>query len=386
MPKRVGTGAQDAAQKFCREISAARGESFEGCRLAWTALARMMPPAPRPKKLVRSTGKFRARSASLAGVGLCAGARPLWGRVMGVCQGVRMTNTQGFGEWFGMMGRYWAGLDRTGIGNVQWRWRPALVAWAFIAAVYLLGWGVGTVNAFRYLAEPYPLPARSDADVAGMIGGWVTVEVPVIVLSLAGIWLFRQLSRAQPVRAGWARQLRTFFVAFWATAAGFIGLWFVGLAFGQPSSGFPPQDVTGNIMQALNVLDFMMAGPTEELALLALVVVALRSTGHSWWVVAAACVLVRVPFHMFYGWGALAMLVWPVLLMLLYRRTNAIAAIIAEHAVWNWSSSMPAEWSLAVKGIVAITGAVVIVYTLRRDDQRATAAWRTGSAPAGHSR
>ena len=80
------------------------------------------------------------------------------------------------------------------------------------------------------------------------------------------------------------------------------------------------------------------------------------------------------------------MLVWPVLLMLLYRRTNAIAAIIAEHAVWNWSSSMPAEWSLAVKGIVAITGAVVIVYTLRRDDQRATAAWRTGSAPAGHSR
>jgi hypothetical protein len=77
------------------------------------------------------------------------------------------------------------------------------------------------------------------------------------------------------------------------------------------------------------------AGFEEELPLVLVLVWALRSARYSWLVVCVVAAVLRVSFHLYYGWEAVGMFVWPVLIVLLYARTGAIWGIIAAHA---WSN------------------------------------------------
>jgi hypothetical protein len=114
--------------------------------------------------------------------------------------------------------------------------------------------------------------------------------------------------------------------AYFVVALGFGASAGLNLIFGSTANQLPTQPIYDPVLNVLNIVTTGMAGPTEELVLLALVVVALRATGHSWAVVTIAAVALRVPFHLYYGWAAIGLAVWAALMVVLYRRTGAIVA------------------------------------------------------------
>lgn len=278
-------------------------------------------------------------------------------------------------------------IDRTGLLPAGRRPLPMhVLAWATIATLFLAGWGAGTVAAIRVLlGEPFTPPAYGPSTIGHQL---VNLAQPVAVTIAAALMLvlFR---RAPAPTAPFptihpATWLKTFFVAPIGSGIGFNLVAVAGL-LGVSSMMFPHPKIEGSVPLALYVLDVGMAGPSEELALLAVVVTVLRRTGYSWATVAIVAVAVRIPFHMYYGWGALGLSAWALLMVALYRRTGTAVPIAVAHAVFNIAGvpelSGVGFW---VRGVCSLTGAGVIIVTVIRAYVRATrhGASREATSPA----
>ncbi len=87
--------------------------------------------------------------------------------------------------------------------------------------------------------------------------------------------------------------------------------------------------------------------------------VALRTTGYPWCAVFITAAFLRVPFHLYYGPSAIAITVWPLLMVLLVRRLGLWAVLGAAigHSIWDLSAYLPDAANWTVKGIL-IAGAV----------------------------
>lgn len=160
-------------------------------------------------------------------------------------------------------------------------------------------------------------------------------------MAAALIWAFRQYAHARPAAATWRTSIKTFPVSYIAVLLGFIAASLMSRLFQLTGHTFDDEELSDPLLAALTIINAGMAGPAEELALLALVVVALRATGHGWTIVLIAAAAVRVPFHLYYGWGAFGFSVWACLIVLLYKRTGAIVAIILGHATFNMANYIP---------------------------------------------
>lgn len=243
-----------------------------------------------------------------------------------------------------------------------------VLAWATIVTLFLVGWGDATVAAFRVLlGEPFTPPAYSPGTIGHQLGN-LARPVAVTIAAILVLTLFRRVpAPAAPFPAVRpATWVKTFFVAPIGSAIGF-NLLAVVSALGVSTMMFPHPKIDGGIPFALYVLDLAMAGPSEELALLAVVVTVLRRAGYSWLTVGLVAVAVRIPFHMYYGWGALGLSAWALLMVALYRRTGTAVPIAVAHAVFNIAGvpelSGVGFW---VRGACSLTGAVVIILTFVR--------------------
>lgn len=204
-------------------------------------------------------------------------------------------------------------------------------AWVAIAVLYALGWGMGILAAVLVLngaeAPPQASPDRLPSTVASLV-----VDVFVVTLALVVMRVFR--GQKLP-REHWRPMLRTVPLTALAMLVGFIGVSLVSAVLSLEKMSYPFPDMNMGLSTILWTLSLLLAGPTEEFVLVGVVATVLRRTGYSWWTVAAVAVVLRIPFHLYYGWGAIGMAVWAVLVAALYRRTGSLLGLAIGHALYN---------------------------------------------------
>lgn len=172
-----------------------------------------------------------------------------------------------------------------------------LVARALIVFVYLIGWGLCMHAAFTMLLNDghYPRAPYS----AGLFLTNLFPDPIVIVLAIVGILWFipRQSARS----SGWMVSLRTVPIYHALPIVVMLAAAGISTIVGLDVYDYPPRQYPTADLQVLGAITSAMAGPCEELALLALPVIALRRVGYSWTVVCIVAACLRVPFHMYYG-------------------------------------------------------------------------------------
>jgi hypothetical protein len=176
-------------------------------------------------------------------------------------------------------------------------------------------------------APPQASPDRLPSTIASLV-----VDVFVVILAL----VVMRVSRGRKLPREQLRPtLRTVPLTALAMLAGFIGVSVLSTALSLEKLGYPFPDMDMGLSTILWTLSLLLAGPTEEFVLVGVVATVLRRTGYSWWTVAAVAVLLRIPFHLYYGWGALGMAVWALLVVALYRRTGSLLGLAIGHALYN---------------------------------------------------
>lgn len=244
-----------------------------------------------------------------------------------------------------------------------------VLAWISIVGLFAAGWADGTVRAVQILGGAEFIPPEYGPETIGRQLVKLGESVALVLAAIAVLVLFRRYPAPSApfpaVRPQTA--LRAFFVAPLGVVCGFVLSGAVNALLGGGNT-YPHASVDGWPAMALYALSGAMAGPMEELALLAVVVTVLRRSGYSWAVVFVVAVIVRVPFHVYYGWGSLMLAVWAVLMVALYRRVGTAVPIAAAHALWNLTGtpgiSGVGTW---IMSSCAIVGVVVFMLALRRE-------------------
>lgn len=251
------------------------------------------------------------------------------------------------------------GPERSGLR----RW-----AWGSIAVLFVVGWGRGTILAVQIaVTDAFP-PQTIPWTAYG-------VAVSILVAVLGGVLAFRVFAKGRPALARERSWPMLIPVTMAITLAGFALAAGVTAVFGFQERAYPFDANAEPLFKVLQTISAALAGPAEELALLALVVLALRRCGYSWWTVGLVAVLVRVPFHLYYGWGAIGLALWAVLAVALYRWCGTILPFIIGHALGNVLTALAMyvpglEWLTSVKGAVTLLGVVIPLVYVCRGEQR----------------
>ena len=87
-----------------------------------------------------------------------------------------------------------------------------------------------------------------------------------------------------------------------------------------------------SIVGALNALS---AGVVEEIVVLGFLVRRLEHPGLRPAGVVSLAVLVRISYHVYYGWGVIPIAAWALASVLMYRRYRRLAPFIAVHGLWD---------------------------------------------------
>jgi membrane protease YdiL (CAAX protease family) len=77
------------------------------------------------------------------------------------------------------------------------------------------------------------------------------------------------------------------------------------------------------------------AGVVEEIVVLGFLVRRLEQHGLGSVAVVTIAVLVRISYHIYYGWGVLPIAAWALASVLMYRRFRRLAPFIAVHGLWD---------------------------------------------------
>lgn len=242
--------------------------------------------------------------------------------------------------------------------------RSTLRAGLWVGVAYVLGFGASTWLAIRILVGTHPL---SHASVDGTVFGLMIDIAALTCAGLAYLWYLRDSRQRGRQRPSTGQYLATSAkVVPMAILASWIGARCVGAVTTLTGwDHFPKQDYSA-VPIALTLVVMLMAGPVEELVIVALPALALRSAGVAWWVVFTLSILMRVPFHLYYGWPALAYGVWAGLSVALYRRTGSVLGLIVAHSLWNALTLTDPTTNRVVIYVLIAAAVTVVVVTLVR--------------------
>jgi hypothetical protein len=244
------------------------------------------------------------------------------------------------------------------------------IVWALLGTLYAALFGAGIALAVKYMSDGVPAGAMRPPDA------WTeTVRGAVLIsLVLVGLlWLVcgaspRRLGLIWSGRAGLARQLQVLAIYPLLTRT---TSWLTDAAAG--ALDLPQHSWRSTVEPSLDgVVGTLDAGPFEELLLLGAVVWLLRSVGYSWTVVAVVAVVVRIPFHLYYGPAVpFGYWFWPLAAVFLYRYSGALLAFIVGHSLNNalaashlWPSLAP--WAELTYNLWVYAGIAVVVAWLWR--------------------
>ncbi|RZS80066.1 hypothetical protein EV189_3546 [Motilibacter rhizosphaerae] len=237
-------------------------------------------------------------------------------------------------------------------------------AYAVLGLLYLVGWGPGLVSAL--LVAAHARERGTIGPAAAALGAVQLLATGAAVLALVGC--LARLSGLGLAELGLApaprgRRVRDLDCALAYLTALLLGGVLMGLA---GSSGYP----YGGAWYALPTLvSSALAGPTEELALLALPALLLRRAGEPPWRAGLVLVLVRLSFHVYYGLPVLGLLPWAVTAFVLVWRTGRVLPLVVAHSAWDLLS-LGAHWSLLVRAVFELLVLAVLVLALGRGTLR----------------
>ncbi|WIB72602.1 CPBP family intramembrane glutamic endopeptidase [Curtobacterium sp. MCBD17_026] len=263
--------------------------------------------------------------------------------------------------------------------NAAGRGTMRVAAWLSIAFVVAWGWGYPTYLAITVRFGATPPDRVHDSSAAGI---WHELIKPygivwTSVLVVAAAVLIRAFGGRPRRRTAWAGGALTVPIGILVMGLAFGALTAVSDVLGLTQSDYLYSEVEGTGALIVEGVDFALAGPAEELALLGLVVVALRRADVRWrWVVLVA-IIVRIPFHLYYGWGVIAFAFWPLVFVYLYRRTGAIWGLVLAHTLYDVAAVLATrdvipdatdirDW-LARLALLVIALVAVIRLALRKD-------------------
>ena len=142
---------------------------------------------------------------------------------------------------------------------------------------------------------------------------------------------------------------------------------------GAPGEGNSPYLVLVGLFVAL------AAGFGEEMLVTGLTVNALEAAGvggRRVWLIYLVAVCLRIPFHLYYGWAALGVIIFTVVNIWVYRRWRLLWPIVLVHATYDFVESLGAV-TPAVAGLLllalglATLVMVIIVLCIESSDRRA---------------
>lgn len=185
-------------------------------------------------------------------------------------------------------------------------------------------------------------------------------------------------------RRGWRADLALLLPVFLLVVVGGLlvpetllaGLGVRGLA---PGNGHLP-----TYYAAVSVLSAVQAGVVEEIVVLGYLVHRLEQLGWQRWQVVGVAVLVRISYHVYYGWGVLAFVVWAAASVLVYQRYRRLAPFIAVHVLWDLGAGLVPffhEVPLLVEAAILLPATLAFLVAWRRAIPRPGAPGATTAGP-----
>jgi len=118
------------------------------------------------------------------------------------------------------------------------------------------------------------------------------------------------------------------------------------------------------------------AGFIEEIVVLAFVVVTLEQARRPRPEIIAVALLLRVSYHIYYGWGALGIFVWAAVFLWLFFRFRTIIPLIVVHSTWDVTIFLANEWQpvsgFLVLGMLALFVTALVLWLVDRSNRKAT--------------
>ncbi len=175
----------------------------------------------------------------------------------------------------------------------------------------------------------------------------LAVTVPVLLCARRGVNL-RDLGLSRDIVRQPAQGIRLGAWCFLGFVAG--GL----VATVLSSRRFPfPHFSAPNLM--VELFHAVQAGPLEEIVVLAFVVTTLQQARRPLIEIVVVALVLRDAFHLYYGLGALGVVVWASLFLWLFLRLRALWPMIIAHSLWDVNGTLGAYWRpVALAGLLAM--------------------------------
>lgn len=223
-------------------------------------------------------------------------------------------------------------LERTGRTSPAW-------AGVTVGFIYLLGFGLPIYAAVRYLVSAHVRRLAHTStgwrltEVIGMSLIGLAILLAVVVLAREAPSWARPTSRS----SSWVAQLK----AFGLTWAALLVSGFVANLIGIRS--YPQSHSSAEAWPS--AINSLLAGPAEEIVVLVVPMVFLRAAKRPWWQVIAIGLVLRIAYHVYYGYPAAGLLIWALAMILVYLRTHAVIGLILAHSSWDLAISIRIFWS-----------------------------------------
>lgn len=207
--------------------------------------------------------------------------------------------------------------------------------------LYVAVFGPGVYKAIELYRDEHV------AHVSDLAGAVVTAACTALLAVLAGLAIVRCLTGTwRPVAgaASWRREVvagSLLVVLMWVSG------WLMALL---PHHGFPIQPTdAGRVVDAVG---FLRSGPLEEVCALLAPLIILRSARVPWPWVFALLVVIRISYHVYYGFGAVAVVLWSSGAVVVYLWARSIIGLAIAHSLYDLST-LPEEWHRwAVAGLL----------------------------------
>ena len=268
-------------------------------------------------------------------------------------------------------------LDRTDLVPAHDVRRARFILLPLIATVTVLGFGPSIVEGAILLLGYDDADTTLHVTVYDMYT-WSRLIPPLaqdVVIGLLATALMHLL-RNRPApdshhpTPGIRTEARTFIMAFAVQMLGAPLMWTLSpwLPF-----AFHPSAATaiGQPAETLLFIAWAAAGLLEE-PVVGLLIVGMRRCRISWSIITAVIVVLRIACHIYNGWAVLCIALWPLLTVMLYRRTGALLPIILAHGAFNVSvlidSYLPGSaWFSRIATMMVAAGvAIAAVEVLRK--------------------
>lgn len=213
-----------------------------------------------------------------------------------------------------------------------------------VLAIFPLPYVVNALAVLIQAAVNEGTPGRFPLPIASHLGYSFLLDLLLVLEPLAAaalvVYLLRisgeggtcviGLDRSDP-RQDLALLLPVFLLCFLLPQFGVSYL----LQVGHVSAIVPARQSLPEYFSIVAIATAVAAGVVEEIVVLGFLVRRLEQRGLRPAAVLVVAVLVRISYHVYYGWGVLPILAWAMASVLVYRRYRRLGPFIVVHAFWD---------------------------------------------------